>query len=29
MLSNEEALALLDGQFGDFRVRVYAVEKLA
>ena len=25
----EEALALLDGQFGDFRVRIFAVEKLA
>jgi hypothetical protein len=25
----EEALALLDGQFGDLRVRIFAVEKLA
>ena len=28
-VSPEEALALLDGQFGDFRVRIFAVEKLS
>ena len=25
----EEALALLDGEFGDFKVRIFAVQKLA
>jgi hypothetical protein len=28
-MTPEEALALLDGEFGDVKVRIFAVQKLA